>query len=393
MSCQAANAETSNVMPAYEVLAACNADPWNSIFSVRCGHNPTLADDDREEDRSTVADDARSTVSDDDLEEDRSNEAHSDSEDGPEAASKARWADLESEDEDLQVRFAEKLGPVTKPRWADLADDSDDEDQLHRQLMAKAEALEVCLVSNESTEEHVHQNWSHTTASSAYLRKADPDTCFKCGKTGHWARNCAEAEKGKGGGKGGSKDGGKDKGKGKGATPLTDAERANTKWNAGRGSDERSNKTTAKGVGKGGGKSRGRAANSGPKGLGKGAAEKLQCQFIIGIEEDNQFRVMRRIIGQGGEHMKSIAQKTDAKLRLRGRGSKFLEGPDQKESTDDLMLCVSSQDKVGFENAKNLVSELLEGIYKSYSVFCAKAGKSPPALGIQLHEGFREGSR
>merc|ERR1719261_1882561 len=89
------------------------------------------------------------------------------------------------------------------------------------------------------------------------------------------------------------------------------------------------------------------------KGLGKGSNEKLQCQFIIGIEEDPKFKVVKRIIGIGGSNMKRIAESTGAKLRLRGRGSGFLEGPRQQESSDELMLCISSQDKVGFENCKN----------------------------------------
>jgi len=122
---------------------------------------------------------------------------------------------------------------------------------------------------------------------------------------------------------------------------------------------------------------------------------KLQCQFTVGIEDDSKFRVVKRIIGNGGENMKRIAELSGAKLRLRGRGSKFLEGPEQQESTDGLMLCLSSQDKAGYEHAKELVTELLKNIYHSYDVFCQKPGKMPPAksLGVQLHEGYREGSR
>jgi len=166
-----------------------------------------------------------------------------------------------------------------------------------------------------------------------------------------------------------------------------------TSTDAGRGHSERLGRSSAKGVNKGTAKPRDRAGNSASKGRGKGANAKLQCQFVIGIEEDNKFRVVKRILGQGGEHMKSIAQKTDTKLRLRGQGSKFLEGWENKESNDDLMLCISSQDRVGFEKAKELISDLLKGIYHSYSSFCMKTGETPPALSIQLHDGYREGSR
>merc|ERR1712072_1114911 len=155
-----------------------------------------------------------------------------------------------------------------------------------------------------------------------------------------------------------------------------------------------------KGAGKGC-KSGSHTTNANVNGGGNGAHEKQQCQFIIGIEEEPRslrcvkFGVVKRIIGVGGENMKRIAGDTCANLRLRGRGSNFKEGPENKESTDDLMLCISmrSPDQVGFEAAKNQVSELLNRIYKDYEAFCRKAGKGPPALGIQIHEGYREGSR
>jgi len=154
-----------------------------------------------------------------------------------------------------------------------------------------------------------------------------------------------------------------------------------------------SNKGSPKGSGRG--VNHGSANRGGKfiKGSGKGASGKLQCQFLVGIEEDNQFHVVRRIIGNGGENMKSIANQSGAKLRLRGRGSKFLEGPEQQESADDLMLCVSSQDKAGIDTAKRLVSELLLNIYDTYKAFCRNVGKKAPSLGIQLHEGYRYGSR
>jgi hypothetical protein len=125
----------------------------------------------------------------------------------------------------------------------------------------------------------------------------------------------------------------------------------------------------------------------------KGAKGKRQCQFLIGIEEDNKFRVAKRILGAKGKHMRNIAEQTGVKLRLRGRGSKFLEGPEMQESTDDLMLCLSGYESAGYELAKSLVSDLLDEIYSKYKDFCAKAGTPPPALTIQIHEGFREGSR
>merc|ERR1712083_570932 len=94
----------------------------------------------------------------------------------------------------------------------------------------------------------------------------------------------------------------------------------------------------------------------------------------------------------GGVHMKRINSETGAKLRLRGRGSKFLEGPEQQESQDPLMLCVSALDQDGYGRAIVLVQELLEGIYKDYHEFCSKSGFPTPKLEVDLHQGARDGA-
>jgi len=120
--------------------------------------------------------------------------------------------------------------------------------------------------------------------------------------------------------------------------------------------------------------------------------KKPQCQFLIGIEEEPKFHVVRRVLGPRGKHMKDIAERTGAKLRLRGRGSNFLEGPEQQESADPLMLCVSAPDGLAYDEAKRLTQELIEGVYAEYCGFCTKAGMPVPDLCVSLHEGPREGA-
>lgn len=120
---------------------------------------------------------------------------------------------------------------------------------------------------------------------------------------------------------------------------------------------------------------------------------KWQCQFQVGIEEEPTFRVVRRLLGPAGQNMKDIAAQTGAKLRLRGRGSKFLEGPEQIESAEPLMLCISVEGQDSYIEAIDRVTKLLEGIYSDYTEFCALTGKSAPQLWVTMHEGPREGSR
>lgn len=90
--------------------------------------------------------------------------------------------------------------------------------------------------------------------------------------------------------------------------------------------------------------------------------------------------------------MKEIAQGTGAKLRLRGRGSKFLEGPEQQESSDPLMLCVSAPDPASYEKTKRHISSLLEDIYAQFRDFQQTEGCKATTPRLNLHEGPRPGS-
>jgi len=120
---------------------------------------------------------------------------------------------------------------------------------------------------------------------------------------------------------------------------------------------------------------------------------KHQCQFFIGIEEEPTFQVKRRLLGPHGQHMKAIAQTSGAKLRLRGQGSGFLEGVEQEESSDPLMLCVSALDAAAYKHAVQLTRELLEGTHGDFHQFCRDTGSPEPSLVLQMHEGPRPGSR
>jgi len=120
---------------------------------------------------------------------------------------------------------------------------------------------------------------------------------------------------------------------------------------------------------------------------------KHQCQFLVGIEEEPTFQVKRRLLGPHGQHMKAIAEASGVKLRLRGRGSGFLEGVEQEESVDPLMLCVSALDAAAYKHAVKLTRELLDGIQRDFRRFCMDAGSPVPSLVLHMHEGARPGSR
>mmetsp|Transcript_109747 Transcript_109747/g.217956 ORF Transcript_109747/g.217956 Transcript_109747/m.217956 type:complete len:636 (-) Transcript_109747:92-1999(-) len=107
---------------------------------------------------------------------------------------------------------------------------------------------------------------------------------------------------------------------------------------------------------------------------------KYTCRFLIGIENDKEFQVVRRIIGAKGTNMKQIVKQTDAKLRLRGIGSGYFEGTAQRESSEPLQLCVSCTSSDGYRTAVRLVEELLENVYNEYQHFCRENNRPEPDL-------------
>jgi len=94
--------------------------------------------------------------------------------------------------------------------------------------------------------------------------------------------------------------------------------------------------------------------------------------------------VARRLIGAKGCNMKRIieicsknAPQTNdvVKLRLRGKGSGFKEGPNQQESKEPLHLCISSRYFDKYQIACNYVQELLLNVYEEYKKYCEKQHK------------------
>jgi hypothetical protein len=65
------------------------------------------------------------------------------------------------------------------------------------------------------------------------------------------------------------------------------------------------------------------------------------------------------------------------KLRLRGKGSGFKEGPRQEESNEPLHLCISSKYVDKYEVACSHVEELILNVYDEYKRYCDKTAKIP----------------
>ena len=116
---------------------------------------------------------------------------------------------------------------------------------------------------------------------------------------------------------------------------------------------------------------------------------KFTCKYEILIENDSEFQIARRLIGSKGCNMKKIineckstGDKEGVKLRLRGKGSGYKEGPQNKESDEPLHLCISAKNAEEMKTACILVDELLERIHKDYKEFCEKNNIIPASTEI-----------
>ena len=113
-------------------------------------------------------------------------------------------------------------------------------------------------------------------------------------------------------------------------------------------------------------------------------SNKFICKYEILIENDSEFQISRKLIGSKGVNMKKIINECHIKgdtetikLRLRGKGSGFKEGPLNKESDEPLHLCISAKTKEQLNHACFLVNKLFEIINDEYKIFCQKKGIKP----------------
>ena len=77
----------------------------------------------------------------------------------------------------------------------------------------------------------------------------------------------------------------------------------------------------------------------------------------------------------------------NVKLRLRGKGSGYKEGPLNKESDEPLHLCISAKNQEGMKKACECVNELLNNIYEDYKNYCSKIGINPVSKIAKLIDG------
>ena len=100
---------------------------------------------------------------------------------------------------------------------------------------------------------------------------------------------------------------------------------------------------------------------------------KYVCNYTVQIENDNLFMVTKRIIGKNGCFLKKILQEScikygdySTKIRLRGKGSGYVDKVNNSENEDPLMLSVSSLNYPTYYNCCLLLDNLMNKIYDDY---------------------------
>ena len=115
------------------------------------------------------------------------------------------------------------------------------------------------------------------------------------------------------------------------------------------------------------------------------STHKYTWRYEIQIENDREFQVARKLIGAKGCNMKRILEECNrvwklihdekdqifntqdiVKLRLRGQGSGFKEGPYNEESNEPLHLCISSKYSEVYDKAWEMTEELINSVYDQF---------------------------
>ena len=103
---------------------------------------------------------------------------------------------------------------------------------------------------------------------------------------------------------------------------------------------------------------------------------KYVSRYIVQIENEKNFPVRNMIIGNKGMQLRNILYNNcikygdqSTKIRLRGRGSGYKEGPNKEESKEPMELCISSLNLISFTNCSIEIENLLKQIYYKYYVY------------------------
>ena len=103
---------------------------------------------------------------------------------------------------------------------------------------------------------------------------------------------------------------------------------------------------------------------------------KYVSRYIVQIENEKNFPVTKMLIGNSGKLLRNIIVRNcisngdrTTKIRLRGKGSGYKEGPKKEESNDPMELCISSLNLLSYLKCSHDIENLLRNVYYQYYLY------------------------
>jgi len=115
----------------------------------------------------------------------------------------------------------------------------------------------------------------------------------------------------------------------------------------------------------------------------------------VGIEDDNAFHVVQRLLGPDGENLEHIADESNgAKVWICGQGSRPTEAASVGDS-GPLQICISATCRSSFREASALVKDLLQATHEDCDRFRSRcssaAGAAPEGNSGTMSRSFQVG--
>lgn len=109
-------------------------------------------------------------------------------------------------------------------------------------------------------------------------------------------------------------------------------------------------------------------------------AGRLWCEVLLRRLRQPDFDLVPMLIGRGGCNMRDIHAATNAKIRIRGRGSGYFEVDGKREAPVPLMVVITSdrQDASGFAQAVERAVSEVRGVAERFRTFCRERSIKPP---------------
>jgi len=129
-----------------------------------------------------------------------------------------------------------------------------------------------------------------------------------------------------------------------------------------------------------------RAEKESSAGKRRGFPLRHHCHFPVGIEQDERFNVVKRLLGAEAENTRSITRANHgSKIQIKGRGASLRETSDEP-----LVICVSTPSKPKLERVAVAVEALVRSVHEQYHAFGQEEGLPAASLRVVCLPGFPE---